>query len=82
MKTTSVIMPFWVAQFGLPFITGFSKITGVEPLYTKESLQIIKNGNRNISNAKARNELGFNPRSLEDTMRDLFLWFRENGSLK
>lgn len=82
MKTTSLIMPFWVAMLGLPFITVFSKITGGEPLYTKESLQIIKNGNRNISNAKARKELGFNPRNLEETIRDLFIWFKENGSLK
>lgn len=81
MKTTSIVMPFWVAQVGLPFITLFSKISGGEPLYTKESLQIIKNGNRNISNAKARNELDFNPRTLEDTIRDLFIWFRENGSI-
>lgn len=81
-KTTSVIMPFWVARLGLPFITAYSKITGAEPLYTSESLEIIKNGNRNISNAKARNELGFNPRKLEDTIKDLFTWFQENGSLK
>jgi dihydroflavonol-4-reductase len=82
VKTTSVMMPFWVAQFGLPFISAFSKITGGEPLYTKESLQIIKNGNRNISNAKARIELGFTSRDLEETIKDLFDWFRENGSIK
>jgi dihydroflavonol-4-reductase len=82
VKTTSVIMPFWLAQFGLPFITAFSMITRGEPLYTKESLEIIKNGNRNISNAKACNELGFNPRKLEETIKDLFIWFRENNSLK
>jgi dihydroflavonol-4-reductase len=82
MKTTSTIMPFWVAHVGLPFITLFSKIYGGEPLYTKESLQIIKNGNRNISNAKARKELDFSPRTLEDTIRDLFIWFRENGTIQ
>lgn len=60
-KTISRIVPFWIAQFGLPFISLYSKIAGVEPLYTKESLEIIKNGNRYISNDKARNELDFNP---------------------
>jgi dihydroflavonol-4-reductase len=82
MKTTSIIMPYWVAQIGLPFITVFSKITGGEPLYTEESLEIIKNGNRNITNEKARKELGFNPRDLEETIKDLFHWFRENDFLK
>jgi len=82
MKITSTVMPFWVARVGLPFITLFSKFSGNEPLYTKESLHIIKNGNHNISNVKARNELDFSPRTLEDTIRDLFVWFRENDTIK
>jgi dihydroflavonol-4-reductase len=77
-KTTSLMMPFWVAHIGLPFITFYSIIYGVQPLYTGESLHIIKNGSRNISNEKARNELGFSPRNLEDTLTDLFYWFKEN----
>jgi len=81
-KTTTRIMPFWIAQTGLPFITLYSKITGAEPLYTSESLQIMKNGNRNISSVKARNELDFNPRPLEETIRDLFTWFRDNDYVK
>ena len=79
MKTTSLEMPFWVAQVGLPFITLFSKVTGGEPLYTRESLHIIKNGSRKISNAKARSELGFAPRSLETTLTDLFQWFKKSN---
>jgi dihydroflavonol-4-reductase len=82
MKTTSRVMPFLVAQVGLPFITLFSRISGGKPLYTRESLHIIKNGNRNISNSKARNELDFCPRTLEDTIRDLFIWFRENDMVQ
>ena len=78
-KTTTVIMPFWLAHFGLPFITLYSKISGNEPLYTRESLQIIKHGNRNISSSKARNELGFTSRSLEETINDLFSWFSDNN---
>jgi len=79
VKTTSRIMPFWVAHFGLPFITLYSMVSGVQPLYTGESLHIIKNGSRNISNEKSRVELGFNPRNLEETLSDLFKWFKENG---
>jgi dihydroflavonol-4-reductase len=78
VKTTSLVMPFWVAHVGLPFITLYSKISGVQPLYTSESLHIIKNGSRKISNEKARNELDFSPRDLEDTLTDLFKWFKEN----
>ena len=78
-KTTSLVMPFWVANVGLPFITLYSKIFGNQPLYTGESLHIIKNGNRNISNQKAINELGFHPRRLEETLTDLFKWFKDDN---
>jgi dihydroflavonol-4-reductase len=82
VKITQSEMPFAVAKIGLPFITAYSKLTRSEPLYTKESLVIIKHGNRNISNDKARKELGFNPRPIEETISDLFAWFRQNGYLQ
>ena len=81
-KTVSAIMPFWIARVGLPFINLYGKITGTEPLYTSESLKIIQNGNRNISNQKARKELGFISRSLEETMKDLLAWFRKNDFIQ
>lgn len=81
-KTIQTVLPLWSARLGLPFITLFSKLTGVKPLYTSESLTIISEGNRLISNAKARMEFGFNPRPLSDTIRDMIGWFKENGYLK
>ena len=80
-KTTQTEMPFWLAEAGLPFITIYSKITGAVPLYTRESLEIIKKSNKLISNSKARKELGFNPRPIEDSVKDVFDWFSKNGFL-
>jgi dihydroflavonol-4-reductase len=80
-KTTRLIMPFWIARVGLPFITLYSSITGAEPLYTGEMLEIIMKGNQHISNEKARKELDFNPRPLEETISDIFKWYGENGFL-
>ena len=80
-KTIKTEMPFWVARIGLPFILLFSRLTGRVPLYTSESLTIIISASRNISNAKARRELGFNPRPVKETVEDLFKWFGENGYL-
>ncbi|MEI6898565.1 MAG: NAD-dependent epimerase/dehydratase family protein [Bacteroidota bacterium] len=79
INTDRIEMPFWLARVGLPFITLYSKITGTEPLYTSESLHIIKFGTRKISNEKARKELGYNPRELEITLTDLFQWFKSNN---
>lgn len=78
-RTPQTEMPMWVAKLGLPFITLYSHLAGVEPLYTKESLQIISEGNRFIDNEKARRELNFSSRELEETVRDTFSWFREQG---
>jgi dihydroflavonol-4-reductase len=80
-RTPNAVMPFWFARVGLPFITAYSRITGSEPLYTSESLTIIGEGSKMISNDKARKDLNFNPRDLETTVGDLLAWFRETGHL-
>jgi dihydroflavonol-4-reductase len=77
-KIVDTILPFWVARVGLPFISLYSILTRQEPLYTRDSLTIIHDGNRMINNSKARKELNFNPRSFSVTIRDMLLWFKEH----
>jgi dihydroflavonol-4-reductase len=72
------VLPFWVAQIGLPFIWTYSKVTGSKPLYTFESIKILKFGNKKVSNAKARRELGYGPRPLIESVRDTLDWLQEN----
>ena len=81
-KTVKTVLPIWVARVGLPFITLFSKLSGTKPLYTSESLTIIMEGSRMISNAKARTELNFNPRPFTETIRDFLGWLKENGNIQ
>ena len=81
-KTISSVLPMWIARLGLPFITLYSRLSGIKPLYTSESLTIITEGNRLISNAKAKSELNFNPRPLSETIRDLLTWLKENGRIQ
>lgn len=81
-KTVSMVLPMWIAKVGLPFITVFSKMSKKEPLYTHESLKIISEGSHLISNAKARNELGFSPRSLSDSIRDMIDWLKQDGYIQ
>lgn len=80
--TVQTVLPFWLARIGLPFITLYSKISGAKPLYTSESLTIIGEGNRMISNAKAREELNFHPRPLHESIADMLAWYKQNGYLK
>jgi dihydroflavonol-4-reductase len=76
------VFPFWAAQIGLPFIWFYSKISGSKPLYTFESIKILKFGNKKISNAKARKVLGYGPRPLIESVRDTLDWLQENNLIK
>ena len=78
-KIRKVVLPFWLARIGVPFIKIGSLITKSQPLYTNESLDIVSEGNKNILNEKARKELGFNPRPLSESLKDAFIWFKENN---
>ncbi|HNY02015.1 MAG TPA: NAD-dependent epimerase/dehydratase family protein [Bacteroidales bacterium] len=81
-RTVSLVLPIWVARLGLPFIGLYSRLTGSKPLYTRESLTIISEGNRRISHAKAARDLGHQPKPLNETISDLVNWFKNNDYLK
>jgi dihydroflavonol-4-reductase len=80
-RMVHLILPTFLARIGVPFISIYSKLTGQHPLYTYQSLDVLILGNRMISNEKARRELGFSPRPLEETIHDSITWFRENKFL-
>jgi len=75
------IIPYWLAELGVPFLKAYARIRGSDPLYTRESLEILKTSHRMISSGKAKKELGYHSRPLEETIRDTLEWFRTNGYL-
>lgn len=81
-KIKKRMLPLWLAHLGVPFIYLWSKLTGQKPLYTRQSLDILQEGNKHIINEKARRELGFNPRPLSVTLKDTFTWFKHNEYIK
>ncbi len=78
-KPQRVSVPIWLAQIALPFLKISCRLIGTEPLYTRDSLTILRIGHRNISHEKASREFGFSPRPLEQTLKDTLVWFKENG---
>ena len=78
-RTPGVVAPALLAQIGLPFIRLWSAMTSQQPLYTAETLEILKYSSDRISSDKARREFSYEPRPLEETLRDTFAWFLENG---
>ncbi|MGC1391448.1 MAG: NAD-dependent epimerase/dehydratase family protein [Bacteroidales bacterium] len=73
------IVPVTLARLACPFFKTYSLITKRDPLYTYQSLDILVNSPSYISNDKARRELGFKPRPLEQTLSDTFTWYKENN---
>ncbi len=69
--------PMWLARLGAPFVSAVSKLRGVEPLYTGESLHALRN-HRHISCDRARAELDHVPRPLEETVADTVAWFEKH----
>jgi dihydroflavonol-4-reductase len=72
--------PMWLARVGAPLLEGWARLRRAEPLYTAESLLALR-ANRNYLRDKAARELGHQPRPLEDSVRDVYRWFAENGRI-
>jgi len=81
-KKNPIKFPLFVAKIGVPFISLYSKIFKKEPLYTFESLNILNQSNKNISNKKAKEELNYNPRKFEETIEDTYKWFVKQNLIK
>lgn len=69
------VMPLWLARAAVPAIGGWAALRGRRPLYTGYSLRTLT-GNGLFSSEKARRELGYAPRELEETVRDMVMWLQ------
>jgi dihydroflavonol-4-reductase len=72
--------PFWAASLGAALIDRLGSMNGRQPVFTGDTLKAISK-HRRVSTHKAERELGFRPRSLEETVPDTLSWFREQGYL-
>lgn len=74
------ILPMWLAKAALPFLQLGSKLSGKPPIYTQYALYTL-GANADFSIEKAKRDLGFHPRPFETSLRDTFVWLRDNGLL-
>jgi dihydroflavonol-4-reductase len=72
------VLPFWMAELGVPFLKVWARMTRSKPLYTRESVSILKTAHMGISSQKAEKELEYSCRPFKDTLSDTIAWFREN----
>ena len=77
-RSTKLVCPMWIARASAPLAEAWGKITGQQPLYTSESMRIVKD-NAIFNTNKARTELGYHPRPIEETLRDSWEWLAQNS---
>ena len=80
VKPPRWMVPEFVIKIALPFIALQTKISKKQPKFTKESLHALKHGHRNMSNDKAKMELGLETRPIEESLSDLLIWMNESKS--
>ena len=64
------VLPLWMAKMAAPFIQLHARRKKRRPLYTAYSLHVLGTGER-FSHKKATEELGYRPRDLKVTIRDM-----------
>lgn len=64
------VLPLWMAKMAAPFIQLHARRKKRRPLYTAYSLYVLGTGER-FSHRKATEELGYHPRDLRVTIRDM-----------
>lgn len=80
-RTPKLVAPVFLAKLACPFFQFYFSITKGKPIFTFQSLDLLINSPKNISFEKAKKELGYQPRPLEQTLRDTFNWYKENKYL-
>lgn len=70
-------LPLWLVKKVLPLVELHYRIRKKKPIFSSCSLSTI-NQNCNFNNTKAKEELGFNPRSAKEGLNDTVDWFYEN----
>ena len=80
-KTPKYAVPLWLAKACLPFIRLYALLSGTQPLFTAEALENLSTASKHIDNNKARQDLGFMPRPIRETLTDTFTWFEQNNQI-
>jgi dihydroflavonol-4-reductase len=69
-------IPFDLARFASHFTPFYYKLAQATPRFTPYSLEVLQS-NSHISHEKATHDLGYQPRSLYESISDTVKWFLE-----
>lgn len=78
VKKPALRLPQWILKPLMPGIEFYYRATGRPPQFTRGSLRLLSL-NVTVDSSRARDELGYNPRPLEETVKDTVDWLRQEG---
>jgi len=79
-KVPQKVIPYRLLKILLPLVTLYAKWTRSSPAFTRESIDIIFNGHPHMDHTKAKKELHFSCRPLEESLHDFYEWQKEMGN--
>ena len=72
--------PMWLARLAAQFAPSWARLRRRRPLFTSDSLRMLAAGHR-VSRRKAEEELGYHPRPVVETLRDIHAFMKQENRL-
>ncbi len=76
-KPPKIKLPLFLGSAAAPIAEAFYKLTDKTPVFTRYTIRKLTS-NYNFSYEKAKNELGYQPRPMDDTVKDTIKWIIAN----
>lgn len=80
-RLVQIRLPTLLARFGAWFAPFYYRLAEIRPRFTSYSLDVLAS-NSYISSEKARRQLGYSHRSVQQSLHDTVHWFIENPKLQ
>jgi len=74
-------IPMWFARSISPFGDLWARLSRSEPQLTSDALAALRAA-REVSHDKAKTELGYEPRSIRESVHDAYRWFARRGMMQ
>ena len=78
-KVKRPVVPYFMARAALPLIRSRAAKRNQSSLYSRNSLKLLRDCPASVDESLARELLGYEPRPLEESIRDALHWFTEQG---
>jgi dihydroflavonol-4-reductase len=78
IKAPRYYLPVNFGKFVGSLMPVYYRITGIKPYFTRYSVEVLCS-NSFISHEKATKQLGYNPRSAKESIKDTITWLKEMG---